>query len=121
MGKLTSEQKAYIASLDSKKKRKKQKKAFRIENIDNMLLNLLDNIFKEQESDLKKEDTKIKLNFELTPDKLREITEPKKDILDYDSINLDTFNGTLSEYISVLIENIPNDMDLGSEIRRIFK
>lgn len=75
--KLTKEQKEYLKSIESKKKRKKQKENFKLRNS-------LDNLFfKSNELFVLCDETnpnkaKIKVDETLfTGDKLREITEPK--------------------------------------------
>lgn len=132
--KLTPEQKAYLQQIDSKKKRKKQKKEFKNNNFvssyrkEPIIKHFILKNGKEQEIN-NPFDFGIDFEFDkpiiykagiktenplLTTDKLREITDPK-------NIFHDKNQKTVLECVLYLIKNTSNDIDLGSEIRRIFK
>lgn len=99
--KLTVEQKAYLSSIDSKKKRKKQKKAFRIENENNFMK-------------FRNEHTPVKLNFE--PDNSQEIEKPIKQKVEVVEAFLENLKGT--GYENSFFKYI---IPIGTPIEDVFK
>lgn len=81
--KLTPEQKAYLSSIESKKKRKKIKNRFKVNNAIEKVFDMSFEIFTIADGTNLRQTILPKENVILTKEKLKEITEPKTSDSDF--------------------------------------